>query len=984
MLVSLLLFLLIPAYFNASAARNASTTPETAIIVTHSSDSASQLRFTLTTPHFSLDEAGNLSAAGLETTLAEPGAPALPYYTTLIALPPGGGATVSVTLAQTQQHELATPIAPAAEVADVAGLERALERLEVTRLESYGLTQRPDAALYHLNALYPAEAYTLSEPMMWRDVRVARLTLYPLRYNPAQNILQHSQTIHVSIQFDPGQPAAALPPMPTASGAFNAALERLVLNASQAQAWRSRPASLSATETTFPLGVETFKIAVDQTGLYEIRYADLIAAGLNPSGVNPHHFALSYRGEPVAYQLIGDSDNTFEAGEALRFYGWAFTGSRLEAQYITDNIYWLWVDAAGARTVNTDANTGGPTNITTFRSTVTADPDVLYFATFTDNWATAPNEPDAWYWARMEKLHAGDPPLIQSVVVTLPHPVMNSDTALITVEVLGRSETVEHDIRVDMNGVTGVAALQFLGKANANAEGTTSQTNLLAGANTFDVVLQSDVADYIYLNRISVEYTRHLVADDDQLIFDHNGSGGRNLLVSGFSQNDPNAILVWDITNPYQPSRIPLTAGDVSGTGPYQYRIGTTANGSAAFIATTTDNLLTPVSITEYVGASLAPAGDGADWLAIAHADFLEGATELAAYRQARDGLSTHVVDVADIIAQYGYGLWLPSAIQAYLTHAMADWERPPSYVVLAGDSTINPRQLPGDNEPWGIEEQFVPTALEFIDRVQGQIPTDHPYAMLVGEDELPDVAVGRLPVQTPEQLDQMLAKIEQYETALDDNLDWMQEILFVADNPDGGGDFCAENIITAGEHIPDNYTLTHECLAADQSNLSTLRADLFAHVNNGVAILNYRGHGSIQVWANIMSVDDTGAWFNDGRPTFILSADCLDGHFAWPTYPALSETYFGLAGAGSAGHWSSSGLGYSWEHSILHRAFYDGLFQEQLQTAGDAAVYAKLVYFAAGAHHSEGYSFTLQGDPAMHMTPPSSFPTFLPTLMKP
>ncbi len=981
--IILLGLILIPAYFSASAARAPRTnpTPDQTAAISDLVIREEGLQFTLTTPHFDVDGSGQLTAAGLETTLGQPGAPALPIYTTLIALPPGGVATVEVALAGVSQHQLTTTILPPAEVADVAGLQAALETLSVSQLETYGLTHRPDAAVYGMNELYPAVDYQLSEPMYLRDLRVARLTLYPLRYNPAQNVLQHSQTMHIALQFSGA--TAGLPPLPGVSATFEASSSRLVLNAGQAATWRSRPTDLQATATTFPLGVETFKIDIDQTGIHEISYADLVAAGLNPSGVNPNHFALSYRGQPIAYQIIGNGNNLFEAGEALRFYAWTFEGSRLEAQYITHNIYWLWVDAAGARSVALGSNPNGLSNITTFRSTVTEDPDVLYFATFTDNWADAPNEPDAWYWARMEKLNSGDPPLIESVEVNLPHPVSNSDYANLTVEVLGRG-AVEHDIRVDMNGVVGVAALQFTGQANANVEGVITQTHLLEGANAFDVVLQSDDADYIYLNRISVEYTRHLIADGDQLIFNNQGSGSRNLLVSDFSQSDPNAALVWNITNPYLPTRVPLTAGDVTGTGPYQYRIGTTINGEAAFIATTSGNILTPAAITEYIAPSLEPAGAGADWVAIAHADFLEGAQELAAYRQAQSDLVTHVVNVADIVNQYGYGFWLPSAIQTYLLHAMADWDRPPSYVTLIGDSTINPRQLPGDNEPWGVDEQFVPTALEFIDRVQGQIPTDHVYAMLVGDDELPDVAVGRLPAQTPEQLSHMLTKIEQYEAALNDQVDWMQDVLFVADNEDGGGNFCADNLITADEHIPDAYTIRHECLAADQSNLSALRASLFNHVNNGVAVLNYRGHGSIQVWANIMNVGDVGAWFNDGRPTFILSADCLDGHFAWPDYPALSETYFQLGGAGSAGHWSSSGLGYTTEHSILHRAFYDGMFQAELGTAGDAAVYAKLVYFSAGEHHSEGYSFTLQGDPAMRLTPADEVSIFLPTLLRP
>jgi uncharacterized repeat protein (TIGR01451 family) len=110
--------------------------------------------------------------------------------------------------------------------------------------------------------------------------------------------------------------------------------------------------------------------------------------------------------------------------------------------------------------------------------------------------------------------------------------------------------------------------------------------------------------------------------------------------------------------------------------------------------------------------------------------------------------------------------------------------------------------------------------------------------------------------------------------------------------------------------------------------------------------------------------------WQND-QPFMVLSADCLDGHFAWPGVPSVGEVILKLDGRGSVAHWGSSGLGLTSEHSVLHKGFYDGMFDVGFTAVGDAVNYAKLVYENGNNHHSELYSFNLQGDPAMQLFRP-------------
>ncbi|NJN54789.1 MAG: hypothetical protein HC804_08580 [Anaerolineae bacterium] len=198
---------------------------------------------------------------------------------------------------------------------------------------------------------------------------------------------------------------------------------------------------------------------------------------------------------------------------------------------------------------------------------------------------------------------------------------------------------------------------------------------------------------------------------------------------------------------------------------------------------------------------------------------------------------------------------------------------------------------------------------------------------------------------------------------------------------------------MTVANHVPGSFTKTHLCLgSATYPDVDSLRAAMFPAISAGAHVVNYRGHGSVGRWASepIMDTVDTIYWNNTNKPTIILSADCLDAHFAWPGFPGLAETFvrydFANNRHGSAAQWSSTGLGFTSEHTVLHAGFYDGVFAQYAQTIGGAIEYAKLNYFQLGLDESELYTFLLHGDPAMTLywapePPPTPTPTHTPTL---
>ncbi len=756
----------------------------------------------------------------------------------------------------------------------------------------------------------------------------------------------------------------------------------------------NRSASIFSGTTSIPLpiGQQIFKLETGEAGIYEVTYADLLNAGMDVATANPHQFQMVHRGQAIATQFVGDSDSIFESGESLRFYGEAIDDlPRLERQYLTHNVYWLWANGSPLSITVVDNPTGYPI-AGSWRSSVTLEEENHWFSTWTGAWEYFPNEPDAWFMERLIK--GAESSVTGTYTITLPYPNPSGMDAEFTAELNSRTHPIvfgvpkQNSVAIYLNAPSiADASASWWSNRNLNITGTVPASRLNAGANQVDFVVigetNSSAKSYIYPNRVTVEYDRLFVADGNELMFATEDGGGQEFVISNIDGNYAGSYLAWNLVNPKAPVSIPIAPPDIVTN---TIRIGGIFAPNNQFIVTAAENMRSPIDITPYTPPNIMPAS-GADWVAISHQDFMTAAVELAAHRADPQfgGLQTHVVDVTDIINQYGYGLPLPEAIRAYLRQAIG-WQTPARYVTLFGDATINPRQIEcqldcnanfNNHEP-----NFIPTDLQFVDRFQGLIPSDVALAFLAGDDFTPDIAIGRLAIGSLAEAEIQVDKIILYEQNLLTAPPWSNEALFIADNADPAGDFCLENE-TIMANLPEQLKTANHCLPANatESEVLALRTQITNTVNiTGALILNYRGHGFIDKWAteSIFAIDDVPLLTNASRPFVSISADCLDGYFAYPGLEAISETLLSAAGGGSAAHWSSSGLGILREHHEMHRAFYEGLFEKGHTAIGDAILYSQIQYAGLSAsdpiffHISELYAFTLQGDPAMQLMRPS------------
>ena len=73
---------------------------------------------------------------------------------------------------------------------------------------------------------------------------------------------------------------------------------------------------------------------------------------------------------------------------------------------------------------------------------------------------------------------------------------------------------------------------------------------------------------------------------------------------------------------------------------------------------------------------------------------------------------------------------------------------------------------------------------------------------------------------------------------------------------------------------------------------VADLTDDLKAAINAGALIVNYSGHGSVNIWGTEQIVDnrggvyrsDVGTLANSGMYPFVVNMSCLTGYFIYPS----------------------------------------------------------------------------------------------------
>jgi hypothetical protein len=706
-----------------------------------------------------------------------------------------------------------------------------------------------------------------------------------------------------------------------------------------------------------PAGVVTsawFRITAQ--GLRQVTRSDLLAAGFQSSSIQGASLRMFNRGGEIA--TWASSTGTFGPADRLVFYAEGFSGLATD-----ENVYWIGVGGDALPMGSRSARPLSALAVTNdIEITRLLDRDTLLAHAF------RPYDPAFDHWFNQVFYSNQD----RTITFNTSRAIAGR-TGTWRIQIADNTSTPASQPNRTLNirkGPTTINSLVYKGTGTNEVSAVLAANQLNAGTTDFTFrITASGATPLVGLVRyLALTYPREAALENGALTFTQ-PRGERNLRVEGFTTGNPWLL---DITDSRRPVR--LAGAQIDGApGAHEATLGllTTAETTCYFVDES--SVLPCPALNASSAPDLSSATNQAHCIYIAPAAFHAALAPLAARREAQ-GLRTRIVDINHVWTQFGHGLRDPAAIRQFIGYARHHWARPaPRYVLLAGEASFDPRNRYGLNLRDDVPTTMGGSSYEWT-------AEDQVFASVEGADPLPDLAIGRMPVSNATTLTQWVAKILAFEDA-PTGAAWRSRATLVADDADGAGDFRARSEQFRTAYLaPAGQTVTTAYL--DTDSYATMRTRIFGAFSSGTRLINYTGHGFHDEWAdtpsgNLFTSADAATLTNTVYPVVPVWA-CQTGQFQGtpftPSVEALAEALLEQpCGASAVIAATSEAL------ESISAEIADGLFRSLYATRthrlGDGLLEGLRQLHDYNANSWELQFYTLFGDPAMVVNPPSATP---------
>jgi len=381
----------------------------------------------------------------------------------------------------------------------------------------------------------------------------------------------------------------------------------------------------------------------------------------------------------------------------------------------------------------------------------------------------------------------------------------------------------------------------------------------------------------------------------------------------------------------------------------------------------------------KFVCNDLRNTSNTTDYLIISHPDFISESIRLAAHKKQIGFKNPCIVSIDKIYQLFSGGNKDPVAIRNFIVYVKRNWTNGSElfYALLMGNGHYDPKNykhsatdfIPIFQEGTLLHEDFF-TYTELQDSSSSRT--------------VPQLVIGRFPCNTASQAAAMVTKvIEMEDPSTADFGAWRNRALFVADDDMQGNDYdpimnqtphykSSDRVVDLGKKkwpsldVRKAYLFDYEWNAALEKPEATQA--ITSEINNGVAYVNYFGHGSESLWADehILRIPNIASMTNSKQYPLITSFSCDVGRFDIPGEECLSGALVKESGAGACVTISSTRLAYASENEALALSFYGNLMDSSATQIGNAFYRAKVVNSSSGHH-----AYALLGDPSLQMVAP-------------
>ncbi len=904
--------------------------------------------------------------AGTVPRLRHPGLPALPFFAELLAVPPGATASM-----------------------EVVGEERFrdYEGVDYAVFQADDPTGNSGAPLsYEPGVLWPRPRATLEYVGILRGVRAYALRLYPIAHNAQTRTLRVYQRITLAIRFEslssPSSHGKRL--STTIRRSASAPLYAPFLNS-------PRPDRTSIAVTAKPTQGEIdggwydptkkwLKVLVEEENIHKIDRVWFERRLLDVDSMDPRTLRMFLDGEEQSLYVEGEEDGSFDAADFLLFFGRERNFRDAEGVerdhdsiYGRKNTYWLtWGGDAGKRFAS---RSGAPVNDFPVSEWYWASSHFEFDEWFDQLEFAVDNEGDHWFERKIEARDAGK---IASTVVTgeIFSPFLEEEylarlrVALHGWSHLGHRTVVKFNQQV-INETIWEGQIELV----VDEDIPSSYINEDESTNRLTVQVRADQApfDLVYYNWFELQYRRRYDAFPGHIALPETPSTGRRITLRKFAH--PN-ITLFDLSADV---RITDALVEQSPDDRYVATFEDAPSHEPFYVAADSLNMPVPRGFVDIASDWRSPA-NGADYLIITHDLFVNASNRLADHR-GQSGLDVEVVNVTDIYDEFSGGQMDRAAIADFIQYTYDNWQPVPTYVLLMGDATYDYRNIIGGGRPSFVPSQY------YQARERGHSPSDYLYTLVDGDDLLPDLALGRLPVESTEQADRTVDRVIRYDTDPEVG-DWRSRVIYLA-NHHARGIFSEPS-----DALAENYTQPFglesvKIYNPDNSDVPNATGGAYLEaLNAGALLVNFAGHGSADFMQFVFAL--TSDWdylgrVNNGRQLpLVLALSCLNGNFVNPKVYSVGQVFTTMKDGGAIAYVSASAISFVSQNDLLSDNIYRQIFEDGVLTFGPTLNAAKVSVLAAHSSWVEAaVTMQLFGDPAQDLALPLD-PDYTPLSLRP
>lgn len=654
------------------------------------------------------------------------------------------------------------------------------------------------------------------------------------------------------------------------------------------------------------------KIGVRSDGIYRVTWAALASSGFDTNS-DTSKWKLYTDGIEHAIRMNA-------GGQYFEFYGNGYESPESDQRY-----YYLIIgDSDGKRMFQRSARVIGSTVVSpSYEQTFNAKQRVFY-----ENKIL--NGESENYWGNVFGATS------YSYFFPLTGVDNNGGNSLVEVKVHGWS-TNAHNVTLRLNGIQ-IGTFAWNGAAPFATTISVPLSSLVNGQN--ELQMNSGASnDFVMFDSIKVKYSRNFEASGGQIGFYTNNYRGAR--VTGFSSG---SVRMFDTTFAAEP--VELVNLNIAQTAS-GFDINLPANRGRQMFALEDAGVKSVASIAKNNPSTLSNEFHNANLVIISYGSFMQQAQAWAQYRIGQ-GFQVETVDVADIYDEFSYGQPTANSIKSFLSYAVNTWNTSPTYVLLIGDASFDPKNYEGQGN-----QNILPVKL--VDTVYGEAGSDEALADFDG-DGLAELSVGRIPAATGNVVSSALADVQNFEQPSMQSLN--RGAIFAFDDPIGY-DFEGMSVSLRNQLPPEMPAVM---IGRSSPNASV---NLVNEINNGRYIVNYSGHGAANQWAsvNFFSQNQVPLLTNANSRSIFTMLTCLNGAFINPYFDSLSERLLKAQNGGAVAAWASSGLTTPNIQLIMGNRFYSQVAAGTIPRMGDLIRDAKTVIPGG---RDVRLSWVLIGDPML------------------